>query len=104
MSILVKEKKRKVLRNILISASVSVTAVSPVLTYASMFSTITDKVKSIISQDEDIANDDLKAQAKKIQDNLKKDGIEIVEDREIIALIAYLQRLGTDIKAENKAE
>ena len=53
---------------------------------------------------EDIANDDLKAQAKKIQDNLKKDGIEIVEDREIIALIAYLQRLGTDIKAENKAE
>ncbi|MBX7225707.1 MAG: cytochrome-c oxidase, cbb3-type subunit I [Chitinophagales bacterium] len=51
---------------------------------------------------EDIANDDLMKQAKVIQGNLKKDGIEIVEDREIIALIAYLQRLGTDIKAENK--
>jgi cytochrome c oxidase cbb3-type subunit I/II len=30
--------------------------------------------------------------------NLKNDKIEISSDREIIALIAYLQRLGKDIK------
>jgi cytochrome c oxidase cbb3-type subunit I/II len=44
------------------------------------------------------ANDDLKKQADKIVANLKQDNIEIASDREIIALIAYLQRLGTDIK------
>lgn len=41
--------------------------------------------------------EDLKAQAAKIQESLKKDKIEVPADREIIALIAYLQRLGTDI-------
>jgi cytochrome c oxidase cbb3-type subunit I/II len=41
---------------------------------------------------------DLQAQAKLITDDLKKGGIEIDGDREIIALIAYLQRIGTDIK------
>ena len=35
--------------------------------------------------------------------NLKKDKIETLNDREIIAVIAYLQRLGKDIKA-NKAQ
>ena len=51
-----------------------------------------------------IALADLKAQAKEIADNLREDGIqqEDLEDKEIVALIAYLQRLGTDIsKIEN---
>jgi len=48
----------------------------------------------------DIANDDLSRQAEKITEGLKSGGIEISSDKEIIALIAYLQRLGTDIKAE----
>ena len=42
---------------------------------------------------------DLKIQAKKISDDLAKDKINVSEDKKIIALIAYLQRLGTDIKA-----
>ncbi len=48
------------------------------------------------------AVDDLKAQAEKIAANLAGDGIEVMSDREIVALIAYLQRLGTDIKANVK--
>ena len=47
---------------------------------------------------EAIANDDLQKQASAIAANLKQDKIEIQSSREIIALIAYLQRLGTDIK------
>lgn len=43
---------------------------------------------------------DMEAQAKEITANLKKDGIETLPDREIVALISYLQRLGKDIKAE----
>src|SRR5690606_28118599 len=42
---------------------------------------------------------DLEKQAKEISANLKKDKLEIPADREIVALIAYLQRLGKDIKA-----
>ena len=49
-----------------------------------------------------IAKDDLAKQAKEIQASLKKDGVQTSEKREIIALIAYLQRLGRDIKAENQ--
>ena len=45
------------------------------------------------------AEADLKAQATKIATGLTKGGMTISSDREIIALIAYLQRLGTDIKA-----
>ncbi|MEM6300024.1 MAG: cbb3-type cytochrome c oxidase subunit II, partial [Bacteroidota bacterium] len=41
---------------------------------------------------------DLIKQAESIQANLAKEGIEVKSDREIIAMIAYLQRLGTDIK------
>ncbi|MCB9190930.1 MAG: cytochrome-c oxidase, cbb3-type subunit I [Flavobacteriales bacterium] len=48
-----------------------------------------------------IAIDDLNAQAQQIADNLKKDGIEVLPQTEIIALIAYLQRLGTDIKVKD---
>ncbi len=44
------------------------------------------------------ANADLMEQAKTIEGNLKKDKIETDPDMEIIALIAYLQRLGKDIK------
>ncbi|MES2560881.1 MAG: cytochrome-c oxidase, cbb3-type subunit I [Bacteroidota bacterium] len=46
------------------------------------------------------ANKDLLQQAEGIAANLKKEGIETPADKEIIAVIAYLQRLGTDIKAE----
>jgi len=45
------------------------------------------------------ANDDLKKQADAIAANLAKDNIKVSSDKEIIAIIAYLQRLGTDIKA-----
>ena len=48
------------------------------------------------------AGADLKKQADAIAANLAKDGIEVMSDREIIAMIAYLQRLGTDIKAQPK--
>ncbi len=46
------------------------------------------------------ANDDLMKQAIDISADLKKVGIEVTGNKEIIAIIAYLQRLGTDIKAE----
>ena len=51
---------------------------------------------------ESIANDDLEKQAKTIADGLKENKIEVMSDKEIIAMIAYLQRLGKDIKLENK--
>jgi cytochrome c oxidase cbb3-type subunit I/II len=50
------------------------------------------------------ANQDLDRQAKEIASNLGADGIETPADAEIIALIAYLQRLGKDIKAVKVAE
>lgn len=49
-----------------------------------------------------VANKDLMEQANVITANLKKDKIETAPDAEIIALIAYLQRLGKDIKSEPK--
>lgn len=49
---------------------------------------------------ENIAAADMEKQAKLIAANLDKDGISILPDREVVALIAYLQRLGTDIKNE----
>jgi cytochrome c oxidase cbb3-type subunit I/II len=52
---------------------------------------------------EESANKDLEAQASKIRANLKSEGIEVRDDAEIVALIAYLQRLGKDIKAEKTA-
>ena len=39
----------------------------------------------------------LNTQAKAIQLNLAAEKIKVSQDKEIIALIAYLQRLGTDI-------
>jgi cytochrome c oxidase cbb3-type subunit I/II len=52
---------------------------------------------------EEIALEDLQMQAKMIADDMKNDpeGVEISPDREVIAVIAYLQRLGSDI---NNAE
>lgn len=48
-----------------------------------------------------IANEDLMKQAKSIKDNLKKDKLEVATDAEIVALIAYLQRVGTDINKKD---
>jgi cytochrome c oxidase cbb3-type subunit I/II len=45
-----------------------------------------------------IANKDLMQQADKIAKSLQVEKIETDSDKEIIALIAYLQRVGTDIK------
>jgi cytochrome c oxidase cbb3-type subunit I/II len=47
---------------------------------------------------EKIANDSLQRQADLIAKDLQKQGVDVTSDKEIIALIAYLQRLGTDIK------
>jgi cytochrome c oxidase cbb3-type subunit I/II len=52
---------------------------------------------------ETIANEDLDKQASEIVLNLKTDGIETHSEAEIVALIAYLQRLGKDIKTEKTA-
>jgi cytochrome c oxidase cbb3-type subunit I/II len=43
------------------------------------------------------ANTVLMTQANEIAASLKKDGIDVPANKEIVALIAYLQRLGTDI-------
>jgi cytochrome c oxidase cbb3-type subunit I/II len=53
---------------------------------------------------ENRANDDLDLQARRMAENLQLEGIEVEPDAEIIALIAYLQRLGKDIKASKTAE
>ena len=49
---------------------------------------------------EEIALEDLEKQAKIVADQLRAEGVEgeNLEQKEIIALIAYLQRLGTDIQ------
>mgnify|MGYP003464657322 CR=1 FL=1 len=49
---------------------------------------------------------DLKLQAQGIADDLRKNGVEVegLENKEIVALIAYLQRLGTDIKPKATVE
>jgi len=47
---------------------------------------------------------DMQKQAEEIAANLKKDGIQTVADKEIVALIAYLQKLGKDLKAAPKEE
>jgi cytochrome c oxidase cbb3-type subunit I/II len=46
------------------------------------------------------ANADLDEQAKAIAKDLQQNNIKVKSDKEIIAIIAYLQRLGTDIKAK----
>jgi len=44
------------------------------------------------------AMEDLNKQASEIVSGLQESGVEVLPDAEIVALIAYLQRLGTDIK------
>jgi cytochrome c oxidase cbb3-type subunit I/II len=51
---------------------------------------------------EKTANVDLMKQAGSIKDNLKLDKIETGKNDEIVALVAYLQRIGKDIKADTK--
>jgi cytochrome c oxidase cbb3-type subunit I/II len=46
------------------------------------------------------ANADLDRQAKTIAADLKQNNVTVHSDKEIIAIIAYLQRLGTDIKTK----
>ncbi|GAB4409795.1 MAG: cytochrome-c oxidase, cbb3-type subunit I [Bacteroidia bacterium] len=50
-----------------------------------------------------VASADLVRQGNEIVARLKKDNIETIPTSEIVAMIAYLQRLGTDIKAEAAA-
>ena len=52
---------------------------------------------------EQIAQKQLETQAAKVALNLKTGMVNAASDREIIALIAYLQRLGTDIKSAKPA-
>lgn len=51
-----------------------------------------------------VANDDLRAQAAEIAQELRAGGIEVEDTKEVIALIAYIHRLGVDIhKAEGQS-
>jgi cytochrome c oxidase cbb3-type subunit I/II len=50
------------------------------------------------------ANTDLVEQGNKIKESLKKDKLQASSTSEIVALIAYVQRVGTDIKAQPKTE
>ncbi|MBC7745434.1 MAG: cytochrome-c oxidase, cbb3-type subunit I [Flavobacterium sp.] len=50
-----------------------------------------------------MANVELKAQSEMISQNLAGENIKVKSDREIIAVIAYLQRLGIDIKVNKTA-
>ncbi|HEY4650919.1 MAG TPA: cytochrome-c oxidase, cbb3-type subunit I [Pontibacter sp.] len=50
------------------------------------------------------ANEELMKQANTISADLAKEGIEVKPEKEIVALIAYLQRLGTDIKVKEEAQ
>jgi cytochrome c oxidase cbb3-type subunit I/II len=51
-----------------------------------------------------MANQDLVKQANEIAANLKKDNISVNPTKEVIAVIAYLQRLGTDIGKSKVAQ
>ncbi len=53
---------------------------------------------------EKYANEDLMMQAKGISINLKIDSIRVSPNKEVIALIAYIQRLGTDISKSANAQ
>jgi cytochrome c oxidase cbb3-type subunit I/II len=51
-----------------------------------------------------VANRELMKQAEGIRQSLAKDGIKTPTDKEVIALIAYMQRLGTDISRTQTAQ
>ncbi|WP_299823156.1 cytochrome-c oxidase, cbb3-type subunit I [uncultured Pontibacter sp.] len=72
-------------------------------------STTEDKLKvlkklGVPYEDEYIANanEELMKQANGVAADLAKEGIEVKPEAEIVALIAYLQRLGTDIKVKTE--
>ncbi len=52
---------------------------------------------------ENFANEDLVKQSNQITADLQQNGVPADPDKEIIALIAYLQRMGTDIKINQAA-
>ena len=62
------------------------------------------RVLGVPYSNEDVENalNDVARQAGEITKDLAANQVEVQSDREIVALIAYLQRLGTDIKAEPK--
>jgi len=49
---------------------------------------------------EQLANSDLQKQAQAITEDLKQGNVRVQSDREIIAIIAYIQRLGKDIRTK----
>ena len=51
-----------------------------------------------------VAVRDLKIQAESIADQLNEEDLDAESTKEIIALIAYMQRLGTDIKGKNNIQ
>ncbi len=51
----------------------------------------------------DNGNQMLMKQAQVISDNLKKEGVALDSNKEMIAIIAYMQRMGTDIKKNKTA-
>jgi len=53
---------------------------------------------------EDLSINELTKQADEIAKDLQKNGAAVTNDKEIIALIAYLQRLGTDIRGDRTAD
>jgi cytochrome c oxidase cbb3-type subunit I/II len=54
------------------------------------------------------ANEDVMTQANEIAENMREtleaEGFEVAPERKIVALIAYLQRLGVDIEKDKTAE
>lgn len=51
-----------------------------------------------------MAKEKAQAQAQTIADELAKDGLKEMQNKEVVALVAYLQRLGTDIKTAPSQE
>jgi len=51
-----------------------------------------------------VAEQDVITQSKEIAEDLKNSGIDVEHNKEIIALTAYLQRLGKDIKGKNNVQ
>jgi cytochrome c oxidase cbb3-type subunit I/II len=49
-----------------------------------------------------VANQELMKQAQGISENLLSDSIRISPNKEVVALIAYMQRLGSDISKTEK--
>ncbi len=64
------------------------------------------KTLGVPYSDEEVSSaaDNTMAQAREISEGLAASGINVESDREIVALIAYLQRLGTDLKAQRVSD